>query len=99
MFDVVQVDLEMDKPVAECGLAVRELEVELRVLESCLLDLQDFVDDLLVGQQLVLLISLALAQIRIKIGDEFPLVPLTSYGLGACRPSAFGALDIGNRSC
>ena len=71
----------------------------VRVLESCLLDLQDFVDDLLVGQQLVLLISLALAQIRIKIGDEFPLVPLTSYGLGACRSSAFGALDIGNRSC
>lgn len=40
----------MNEPVTESGLTVCELEVELRVLQSCLLDLQDFVNDLLVGE-------------------------------------------------
>ena len=48
LLDVVQVDLKVNESMAESGLAVRELQVELGVLEGCLLDLQDFVNDLLV---------------------------------------------------
>ena len=49
LLDVVQIDLEVDEAMAESSLAVSELQVKLRVLQRRLLDLEDLVNDLLIG--------------------------------------------------
>lgn len=48
LLDVVNVHLEVHKPMAESCVTIRQLQVELCVLESCPLDLQYLLDYLLV---------------------------------------------------
>ena len=55
--DRVRLDFEVDEAVREDGVAEGNLQVELRLQQRLLLDVQHSVDDLLVRQQSVVWVS------------------------------------------
>jgi hypothetical protein len=55
LFDVVTIDLKVNEPMKESCLTVSELEIELSILKSHLLQRQDLLNNLLVRKDFILL--------------------------------------------